>query len=82
MPPTPIRYLSNTDIFRAAERQHSVQRGGCDGNLGLVGARPKCLADYPLVPVRPQPGPGPCDTVAIAGGLTAREVPAAEISLS
>src|SRR5271165_1690722 len=52
IPPTPICYLSDTDIVRASERQHSVQRSGSDGNLGhlgLAGARSKRIADYALV---------------------------------
>jgi hypothetical protein len=51
--PNPICYLSDTDIVRASERQHSVQRSGSDGNLGrlgLAGARSKRIADHALVP--------------------------------
>src|SRR5271165_5066510 len=50
--PYPICYLIDTDIVRASERQHPVQRSGSDGNLGrlgLVGARSKRIADYAFV---------------------------------
>ena len=51
--PNPICYLTDTDIVRASELQHPVQSSGSNGNLGrlgLAGARPKRIADHPLVP--------------------------------
>jgi hypothetical protein len=50
--PDLIRYLSNTDAVRASEPQHSVQGSpgkGDLGRLGLIGARPKGIADHALV---------------------------------
>ena len=47
--PNPICYLRDTDIVRASERQHPVQRSCGDGDLsrlGLVGARSKRIADH------------------------------------
>ena len=35
--PNPVCYLSDTDILRASERQHPVQGGGSEGNLGCLG---------------------------------------------
>jgi len=50
--PNPTCYLSDTDIFRALEREHPVQGLGSEGNLGClgpVGARSKGVADHPFV---------------------------------
>jgi len=50
--PDSVYYLSDTDIVRASERQHSVKRGCCNGDLGclgLRGTRSKRIADYALV---------------------------------
>ena len=35
--PSPVCYLSNTNIIRASEFQHSVQCGGSEGDLGRLG---------------------------------------------
>ena len=46
--PNPACYLSDTDILRASESQHSVQgsRGEGDlGHLGQIGARPKGIVN-------------------------------------
>jgi hypothetical protein len=51
--PNPVCYLSDTDIVRASERQHSVQGGGSEGNfgrLGSVGARSQGVPDHTFVP--------------------------------
>src|SRR5712671_3925131 len=50
--PNTIYYLRNTNIVRASERQHPIQGRSSDGNLGdlgLVGARSKRIADCALV---------------------------------
>src|SRR5208282_2877487 len=50
--PNPICYLSDTDIVRASEPQHPVQRSGGEGDLGrlgLFGARSKGIADHAFV---------------------------------
>jgi hypothetical protein len=51
--PNLICYLTDTDIVRASERQHSFQGGGNDGDLGrlgLAGPPSKRIADHALVP--------------------------------
>src|SRR4051812_2324708 len=48
----PVCYLSDTDIARASEPQHSVEgsRGDGDlGRLGLLSARAKGITDHALV---------------------------------
>jgi hypothetical protein len=56
--PNPICYLRDTDIVRASERQHPVQRSGSDGNLGgSVSDRAICIGwrEATLPAVKPLP---------------------------
>jgi hypothetical protein len=60
--PNQFCYLSDTDIVRASEPQHSVQGRGSDSNLGrlgLVGARSKRIADHAFVSADRCPDLGP-----------------------
>jgi hypothetical protein len=70
--PNPKCYLRDTDIVRASERQHPVQRSDSDGNLGrfgLVGARSKRIADHALVSADRRLDLGP--QIVAAGSLPA-----------